>query len=127
MCRRQVFDLTRMDDSARRAFFSECSGEVCVSYAVPFRPALAAAALVVALGLPATASAQQVAEVNVDAEEMMIFVGGIRDPKSVSHDRDVADRDVPELPVTYEDEPGSAQPAEAGKKGADGISRPAGA
>ena len=68
MCQRQVFDLTAMDDAARTAFFSECSGEVCVSYAVPFRPALAAAAMLAALGLPATASAQDVAEVNVDVQ-----------------------------------------------------------
>jgi hypothetical protein len=132
MCQRQVFDLTRMDEHARKSFFRSCSGEVCVSYAVPFRPVLAAAAMMAAVALPAMASAQDVAAVNVDtvnvdAEDMMIIVGGIRDPKNVSHDEDVADRDVPELPVTYEDETGSSQPAEAGKKDSDGISRPAGA
>lgn len=103
MCQRQVFDLTHMDDEARRAFFRGCTEEVCVSYSVPLRPALAAAALVAALAAPSAAVAQDAPQVNMDVEEMEIFVGGIRDPANVEHDGDLADEDVPVLPVIYED------------------------
>jgi hypothetical protein len=112
MCERQVFDLTRMDDAARRAFFRGCDEEVCVSYAVPLRPALAAAAMVAALTAPNAALAQDAPAVNLDVEEMQIFVGGIKDPANVEHDRELADDNIAELPVVYDDD--SAAPPASG-------------
>jgi len=45
MCKRDVYDLTAMDEAARAAFLAECGGEVCVRYTVWMKPAVAAAAL----------------------------------------------------------------------------------
>jgi predicted Fe-S protein YdhL (DUF1289 family) len=60
MCKRQVFDLTAMSDGERVAFLAGCRDEeVCVSYTIPVRPALAAAALAAAaIALPAGSHAQ---------------------------------------------------------------------
>lgn len=58
LCKRNVFDLTDMDDAGRRAFMAGCSGDVCVSYRI--RPAIAAAALAAAVSaLPAAATPQE--------------------------------------------------------------------
>jgi hypothetical protein len=45
MCRRQVHDLTDMDDAGRAAFLAACGGDACVSYRLSVRPAIAAALL----------------------------------------------------------------------------------
>ena len=106
LCKREVFDLTGMDEGAQRQFFAACAGEVCVSYAVPLRPVVAAAAMAVAVAaLPSAAAAQETAEVNLDVEEIEIFVGGIKDPANVEFVEDPSDSTVPELPVVYEEEP----------------------
>ena len=65
---------------------------------------------VAAVALPGAAAAQDAAEVNLDMEEMVIFVGGIKDPANVEFVEDPADKSLPELPVVYEDEP-AAEPA----------------
>jgi hypothetical protein len=44
LCKRQVHDLTDMDDAGRADFLANCGGEACVSL-FPARPAMAAAAL----------------------------------------------------------------------------------
>jgi predicted Fe-S protein YdhL (DUF1289 family) len=119
MCHRQVFELTHMSDDERVSFLQGCSEEVCVSYSVALRPAVAAAVAAAAMGLPTAAAAQDAAEVNLDVEEMVIFVGGIKDPADVEMVEVPSDNDVPELPVTYEDAP--EQPASpAAKRGAGG-------
>src|ERR1700760_3664773 len=41
LCKREVFDLTAMGDAERVAFMKGCAGEVCVSYRMPMRTALA--------------------------------------------------------------------------------------
>lgn len=111
MCRRTVFDLSPMSDDERRAFLSGCSEKVCVSYALPLRPVIAAAAMAAAaMAVPSAAAAQE-AEVNAEVEEMMIFVGGITAPGQAEMVEDPADASVPELPVVYEE---PAQPAEGG-------------
>jgi hypothetical protein len=51
MCKRQVHDLTDMDDSERIAFLASCGGEACVSQRFPVRPVMAAAALTVTAAL----------------------------------------------------------------------------
>jgi predicted Fe-S protein YdhL (DUF1289 family) len=115
MCKRQVFDLTDMSDQQRMSFLAGCAGEVCVSYRLPFRPALAAAAMVAAVVPTALAAQTQAAPVEeaalIDAldqsgpDEGMIIVGGIKDPRNVEFIEDRADSLIPELPVVYEDEP----------------------
>jgi hypothetical protein len=62
MCKRDVHDLTDMDEAGRAAFISACGGDVCVSYVVRLKPALAAAALAAgaaALLAPGSAMAQK--------------------------------------------------------------------
>lgn len=43
MCKRQVYDLTDMNDGDRAAFLAACGGDACVSYVAMVRPAIAAA------------------------------------------------------------------------------------
>jgi predicted Fe-S protein YdhL (DUF1289 family) len=113
-CKRTVFDLTAMEDGERVAFLAACEDEVCVSYRIPVRGAIAAAALAAAT-VSAPALAQDApapaieAPVEADAiayeEEIdMITVGGIKDPKKVEMVEVDTDSVVPELPVIYEEE-----------------------
>lgn len=131
MCQRQVFDLTHMDDEARRAFFRGCTEEVCVSYAVRLKPALAAAAMAAALGAPGAAFAADAPAVNMEVETIWVTGGGIKDPANVEHDADLADQSVPELPVVYEEDSAGAPAAgtSAGEPAArsGSVSRPSGA
>lgn len=98
MCQRQVFDLTAFSDPERIAFLAGCREEVCVSYRVPLRRGIRAAAVAAAIALPAAAAAQ---------EEFAIFVGGIKDPTRVEMVEVQPDRTLAELPTIYEDEPES--------------------
>jgi len=117
MCRRQVFDLTAMTDGERKAFLAVCGEEVCVSYRI--RPAYVAAALAAA-AVPAIAAAQDAAPAAPDTaateiagvQEMLVFVGGIKDPANAQYVETAEDRALPELPVVYEDQP--ARPADGG-------------
>src|SRR5690349_3365138 len=62
LCKRQVVDLGDWSDGERMAFLAGCTEEVCVSYKLPSRPALVAAALTASIAmLPAAAAAQDVA------------------------------------------------------------------
>ena len=101
MCKRQVVDLSPMSDAQRVAFLENCSGEVCVSYKFSVRPALAAAAIAVAsIAVPTAAAA-------CDTSEVVVTVGGIKDPKNVQFVEDPSDSAIPVLPVVYEDKPKS--------------------
>ena len=104
-CNRQVFDLTGMSDGQRVAFMKGCSGEVCVSYRISKRTALAAAMVFAAVAAPTAAAACS------DAVEETIVVsgGGIADPANVQYVKDNSSDAAPELPVVYE----SGQPAPA--------------
>ena len=95
LCKREVFDLTLMGDAGRVAFMKSCSGEVCVTYRMPMRSALAAAALV---AVPTAAAACS------DAIEIqtVVVTGGIKDPANVQYVRDRSDKGAPEVPVVYE-------------------------
>jgi predicted Fe-S protein YdhL (DUF1289 family) len=105
MCKRQVFDLTDMRDEERVAFMQACVGEVCVSYRLPIRPALAAVAFAAsAVAMPMAAAAQD--------DSYDIVVGGVRDLHNVKYVEVAADKAVPELPAVYEDAP-AARPARA--------------
>ena len=120
MCERSVVDLTAWSEDERRAFLKACSGEVCVSYKLPVRRLAAAALAVAAFTAPAAAQdavpadvqvtdAQAVAvdDLPVPEEDMMIIVGGIKDPASTAS-ADEEDAKVPELPIVYEDEKSAA-------------------
>lgn len=109
MCSRQVFDLGTWSDEERLAFLGACKEEVCVSYRLPARGALAAATLAAAAMVTPTAAAAQ------EEEMMMIIVGGIKDLNRVEYLWDAADAQLPELPVVYEDE-GTAPPPAQGPK-----------
>ena len=98
LCKREVFDLTFMGDAERVAFMKGCAGEVCVTYRMPMRTALAAAALAAAVVVvPGVAAACS------DATEVeTVIVGGIKDPANVQYIKDTSDKNVPAVPVVYE-------------------------
>ena len=98
LCRREVFDLTAMGDAERVAFMRGCAGEVCVTYRMPMRTALAAAALAAAVAAVPTAAAACSDPTNVE----MVIVGGIKDPANVQYVKDTSDKNVPSVPVVYE-------------------------
>ena len=97
MCKREVFDLTEMTDGERVAFMKGCSGEVCVSYRISVRTAVAAAALIAAIGTPAAAIA-------CDAvDTVVVSGGGIKDPANAQYIQVPDNKATPSLPVVYED------------------------
>jgi hypothetical protein len=57
MCKRQVFDLTEMNDGERLVFMADCGGEVCISYQLPRQAAIAAALTFAAVAMPMAAAA----------------------------------------------------------------------
>ncbi|HEX5181996.1 MAG TPA: hypothetical protein VFW19_02470 [Allosphingosinicella sp.] len=105
MCNRRVIDLSMISDGDRIAFMKGCEQEVCVSYRLPVRPAVAAAALAVAAAAIPTAAAAQC------DQEVLIVVGGIKDPANVRFVSHADERALPELPVVYEE--AKAPPAAA--------------
>lgn len=125
MCQRDVIDISALSDAERMALVAGCDGEICVSYTVAAKGALAAAALGAALGMGAPAmagdtdavaeaqvsdaAAQDAADVAADDEVAnYIIVGGLKEPKrTVWLKAPVAERpaNLAELPVVYEDDP----------------------
>jgi hypothetical protein len=60
MCRRDVHDLSAMDEPERAAFLAACGAETCVSYRLDVKPAVAAAMIAASaavLAVPAAAAA----------------------------------------------------------------------
>lgn len=105
MCKRTVTDLTAMNDDERVSFFAGCEGDVCVSYALPKKQAVAAMLAAAALAMPMAATAQEAPAAGaVEDYEMEIIVGGIKDPKAVKYIETEEDKAIPVLPVTYEDD-----------------------
>jgi len=101
MCKRQVVDITAMTDGERVAFLSGCETEVCVSYRLPVRPVLAAAAIAATVvAAPTAAAACEV------TNEMVIVVGGIKDTSNIEYVETASDRALPTLPVVYDDDVG---------------------
>lgn len=121
-CQRTVFDLTAMSGDARRTFLSGCETEVCVSYRIPVKPVLAAAALAAAAYAPA-AAAQEAPAVQpsemvsaapaIDETTDYIVVGGIKDPKQAVFVENAEDAKLPELPVVYEKRQPVTRPAKS--------------
>ncbi|HEX4859835.1 MAG TPA: hypothetical protein VFV07_01275 [Rhizomicrobium sp.] len=111
LCKREVFDLTAMDDAQRVAFMTGCTGEVCVTYRMPMRTALAAAALAAAVVAVPTAAAA----CSDTTEVLVVMGGGIKDPANVQYVKDTSDRNVPQVPVVYEPKQQSPQPVSSTK------------
>jgi predicted Fe-S protein YdhL (DUF1289 family) len=114
MCKRNVVDLTAMDDKDRVAFLSACETDICVSYSLPIKRAAKAAALVTAAAaissMPIAAQEAAPAAHDMAAEEsyedMDIIVGGIRPDHEITEmntAEDAKDKVMAELPVVYDD------------------------
>lgn len=115
-CRRQVFDLTDLTDDQRVSFMADCVDEVCVSYRLPIRPALAAAAALATLAAPMAVAAQEAPAAEALGEiEVVVIVGGIKDLSKVDYVDGAEALAASDLPVVYED-------AEA--QGPDGAATP---
>ena len=84
LCKKEVFDLTAMNDGERVSFLSGCTDQVCVSYRVKPNSLIAALALgASAVAVPAFAQSADTPDLTQEEalaeEEMMIIVGGMRD------------------------------------------------
>jgi predicted Fe-S protein YdhL (DUF1289 family) len=105
MCKRTVTDLTAMSDDARVAFFADCAGDVCVSYALPRKQAVAVMLAAAAAAMPMAAAAQEAPAAGaVEEMDIIIVAGGIKDPKAVRYIETEEDKAIPVLPVVYEDD-----------------------
>ena len=128
LCSRRVHDITRLSDQERVALIQGCAEEICVSYALPLRPAIAAAMTIAALGAPMAAAAQDL----LDGEEAIVVTGGgITDPANVEYISDAAAAEAPpELPIVYEDRqaeqarPNSANTATDGSTSRPNLGQP---
>ena len=56
MCRRDVHDLTALDEAGRRAFIADCGGDVCIRFRFDAKPALAAALIAASIAVPVAAA-----------------------------------------------------------------------
>ena len=110
MCEHQVVDLSAMIEDERRAFLARCSGEVCVSY--KYRPAIAAAAIAAAaIAVPSAAAAQTAGTTDAASfDDIVIIMGGIKDPSNTELEENPDDAPLPELPIVYED--GLSEPSD---------------
>lgn len=122
MCKRQVHDLSAMDESGRVEFLASCETEICVSYSLPKPRTVAAAVAAAALmGIPIASHASEstppattepVSSESPDNTEDgyyeedfdWIIVGGIKDVAEAEYIDTEVDLEIPELPVIFEDE-----------------------
>ena len=109
MCDRQVFDLTAMTDGERLAFLAACTDQVCVSYSIPIRPALAAAALAAAIASPSAAAARPAPSPPPTIPVMVPVVGNLPPPAQVQIVEVPKEASPADLRSLYE-EPAKAQP-----------------
>jgi predicted Fe-S protein YdhL (DUF1289 family) len=98
VCKREVFDLTSMSDAERLSFMTGCKEDVCVSYRLPVRSALAITLAAAALTAPFAAAAQDSPQ-----DEMVVTGGGIRDLANIEYVGGSADTALPDIPVVFED------------------------
>ncbi len=116
MCQRQVHDISAMSDDERVALIAGCKEEICVSYRVSAKTALAAAAMSAALGMPMAAAAQDAGVQGFSDEgdySQAIIVGGLKKPKQAKWVDTKKPAGMAELPVVYETEPTKPAPAKA--------------
>jgi hypothetical protein len=120
ICDHRVIDLTAWSDDERLAFAAGQKEEVCISYRLPLRPALAAAALAAA-ALPNMAAAQDTAAPpaaeapanDADSHEIVGIFGPARaeGPAITVFDSAGEPAAVPKVPVADEDERPAKPPA----------------
>ena len=122
LCKREVVDITAMSDAERVALVAGCPDELCVSYKVAARSALAAMAMGAAVAsLPAAAKDVQLvggpaqAAAGEDWDDMMIIVGGLRKPAETKWVKEKGERTKPDLPVVYDDAPAAPKKDRAAK------------
>ena len=126
LCHREVHDITELSSAARQALVAGCSDEICVSYRLPVKSALAAMALGASMAAPAHAQVDELLATNLAEPESgeycyeEIIVGGLKKPGEVEWLTADLDTDLPEMPVVYDDEPAAttskastAEPADA--------------
>ncbi|MBS0294672.1 MAG: hypothetical protein JSR45_00075 [Proteobacteria bacterium] len=125
LCKRQVHDLTAMSDDQRLAFMADCTEEVCVSYRLPARVAVAAAMAAAAAAVPMAAAAQQAGAPQEITE--VVVAGGIKDLSKVKYVKvaDEGPQTGAELPVVYEEKTPSPAPAQPPAKDAKPVTKPA--
>lgn len=123
LCHREVHDISDLSSAARQALVAGCSDEICVSYKVPVKSALAAMALGASMATPAYAQIDEVLAVDGEPtsgeyclEDNYIIVGGLKKPGEVEWLTADLDSSLPDMPVVYDDEPAAvtkATPASA--------------
>ena len=120
LCDREVHDITDLSVAARRALVAGCSGEICVSYKVSAKSALAAMALSASMATPAFAQVDEVLANNGEPtsgeyclDDMQIIVGGLKAPGAVEWLTADLDDSLPDMPVVYDDAPAAPSDAKA--------------
>jgi hypothetical protein len=109
MCRRDVYDLTAMDDAERTAFLAACGGDACIRYTFNAKPALAAAliaASVAVAAMPATAAPRRHHPAQVQAPPVTVQMVTAGLPPPVAEPPVIAEpRRLPEPPIAGQDRP----------------------
>lgn len=120
LCKREVHDLTGMAEDAKRALFEGCADEICVTYRIDTRPALAALAIGAGVMAPTALAAREAAPVTAspasavtsedflaEDSQLVIIVGGARPAAAEWQSEEQIRQAHPQrtLPVVYEDEP----------------------
>jgi hypothetical protein len=116
ICDTQVVDLSPMTDGERVAFVESRTGDVCVSYKLPLKRAIAAAALS-AMAVPMAAAAQDAptdaaqSETENDIIGSFAFpVGAIKKQGKRKYIETVEDMALPELPIATEPDANPPKP-----------------
>lgn len=111
LCHREVHDITAMSTADRHALVAGCSGEICVSYRLVAKSAIAAAALGASLGSPAFAQSEAPTPTEatdgdfcLEGEVVIVTAGGLKAPEAVEWLAVDLDEARPAMPVVYEDD-----------------------
>jgi hypothetical protein len=120
LCDREVHDITAMSTADRRTLVAACSGEICVSYRLVAKSAIAAAALGASLGSPAFTQSEPPTPTEatdgdfcLEGDVIIVAAGGLKAPEAVEWLAVDLDEARPAMPVVYEEdvEPAVPQPA----------------
>ena len=86
LCHREVHDITELSSAARQALVAGCSDEICVSYKLPVKSALAAMALGASMAAPAHAQVDELRTTDLTEpesgeycyDEIIVVAGGLK-------------------------------------------------
>lgn len=113
LCDRKVHNLDAMDESQRLRFLKSSKNEICVSYSLPSKKALAVAAIAASLSaLPVAAQDEAATSLSEQHEEGalilpdIVVVGAIKDTDNVEYIDTEEDLQIPEVPLVYENNEG---------------------